>query len=151
MKKLTVIFLFISLCGYSQSHVWQDSLANYQAKQLSKSWGWWDSLPVATQATKIAKWYMLTWKAAKEVQLNHIADSIRNDTSISGNRTRYIARLISKGYHADNSLFDWQKLYNHTAVFGVNWSNTATYMKSISPGIDFFIQNWLPYKTYFNE
>ena len=103
----------------------------------------------AQKTTYIQQHYGLKVDAAKEIEANRIADEAEAETHRLQRRQQAITYLTNHGFVCDDSLIDWQRLYNHPRIFGANWNEQAVYQKSISTGVDYFLniayQLWQEY------
>lgn len=107
----------------------------------------WETKTVAEQDDFNRTWTGLKIAAAKEAETNRLAAIAAqtaadqaSQTAATTAKNELIAKLQSLGYLCDNSQTDWNKLYNNPSIFGANWQNQAIYQKSISTGIDYFLQ-----------
>lgn len=94
----------------------------------------------AQKTTHIQTHYDLKIKAVKEIEANRIEAEAAQTAAQSANLADSKSKLQSLGYLCDNSQADWNKLFNRPEIFGLNWQAMATYQKSISTGIEYFIQ-----------
>ncbi|MCE5225282.1 MAG: hypothetical protein LLG05_05415 [Porphyromonadaceae bacterium] len=105
----------------------------------------------AQKTTHIQTHYDLKIKAVKEIEANKIESEAANTAAQTANLADSKSKLQSLGYLCDNSQADWNKLFNRPEMFGVNWQTMATYQKSISTGVDYFLQQaqsilFMPYE-----
>lgn len=107
----------------------------------------WSAKTIAEQDAFNRTWTGLKIAAAKEAEANRLAAIAAQtaadqaaQTAATTAKNEFIAKLQTLGYLCDNSQTDWNKLYNNPSLFGANWQNQATYQKSISTGIDYFLQ-----------
>jgi len=124
--------------------------------------GWlttdWAVLTANQKQTHIGQHYGLKIAAAKEIEANRIEAEQQALIDAETRRQQAITYLTGKGFACDNSLADWQLLYNHPKVFGANWNEQAVYQKSIADakeaelagaGLDWFLQTaynfWVEY------
>lgn len=104
----------------------------------------------ATQAGNVVKqWFTLKKAAQKEINANIAEAEAAQALANEAFRTKAINYLTARGFACDNSLADWQKLYNHPKYFGANWNTQAVYQKSVADakeaeqageGLNWFLQ-----------
>lgn len=136
MKKLILMLLLLPLAGMAQTTFWQDSLARYQKRIATVAFGF--PSMTATQKSVVVNTEKTIWvMAQREIISNQINDSIAFTQARATARANLITALQGKGYACDNSQDDYNKLYNHPAIFGANWQARATYERnqSISNGL----------------
>ena len=75
----------------------------------------------------------------KEMEANRIESETSNQQQQAAQKIDLTSRLKQVGFAVDNSLSDWQKLYNFPEVYGANWNEQAIYQHSISTGVDYFL------------
>jgi hypothetical protein len=93
----------------------------------------------AQKTTHIQTHYDLKIKVVKEIEANRVESEIANTAAQTANLADSKSKLQSLGYLCDNSQADWNKLYDRPKLYGINWQQTATYQKSISTGVEYFI------------
>ena len=124
----------------------QDALKTFEDGWLTTDWA---AKTSAQKQTFVAQHYGLRIAAAKEIDANRIEDEAEAETQRLLRRQQAITYLQNHGFACDNSLADWQRLYNHPRIFGANWNEQAVYQKSISTGVDYFLniayQLWQEY------
>lgn len=75
----------------------------------------------------------------REIEANKIESEQLNQQQRTATKTDLISRLKQLGFAADNSLSDWQKIYNYPEIYGSKWNDQAIFQHSISTGIDYFL------------
>lgn len=89
--------------------------------------------------------------AEQEIEANRVETEAAQATQATQGRTDLINMLQQLGFACDNSQADWNKLYNFPEVYGSNWQIQATYQKSISPDVNYFlstVQNSVVFRPY---
>ena len=119
----------------------------------------WSAKTTTEQDSFNRQWTGLKIAAAKEAKTNRLAAVAAQtaadqaaQTAATTVKNDFIAKLKLLGYLCDNSQADWNKLYNNPVLFGANYQAQATYQKSISTGVDYFLQQaqsilFLPYEV----
>lgn len=96
---------------------------------LSKTPTGWTS----TQAANYLKeWIELKRLSQVEINANTIESEQQAESDRLERRQQLIAYLQNKGFTCDNSLSDWQKLYNYPKIFGNNWNEKAIYQYNLA-------------------
>ena len=119
----------------------------------------WSAKTTTEQDAFNRQWTGLKIAVAKENEVNRLA-ALNDQTAqqqaeqaaLLAVKNLLIAKLQSLGYLCDNSATDWNKLYNNPALFGTNWQTQATYQKSISTSVDYFLSQaqsilFMPYEV----
>jgi hypothetical protein len=89
--------------------------------------------------------------AEQEIEANRVETETAQIAQATQGRTDLINMLQQLGFVCDNSQADWNKLYNFPEVYGSNWQTQATYQKSISPDVNYFlstVQNSIVFRSY---
>jgi len=115
--------------------------------------GWittdWAVLTANQKQTHIGQHYGLKIAAAKEIESNRIEAEAQSELDRITRRQQAITYLTNKGFACDNSLADWQLLYNHPKIFGANWNEQAVYQFGLGKDLDYFLQTaynfWVEY------
>jgi len=107
----------------------QKALADFETAWITTNW---TAMNATQKQTHIANHYGLRIAAAKEIDANRIEAEAQAEADRIARRQQAIDYLTARGFACDNSLSDWQKLYNHPAIFGANWNAQAVYQKSIA-------------------
>lgn len=124
----------------------QEALKAFEDAYLTTDWA---AKTAAQKQTFVAQHYELKIAATKEIEKNRIEAEAEAEVQRLVRRQQAITYLTNHGFNCDDSLADWQKLYNHPQIFGANWNEQAVYQKSISTGVDYFLniayQLWQEY------
>ena len=115
----------------------QQALTDFEKAWLTIDWS---AMTNTQKQTHVLNHYGLKIAAAKEIEANRIESENQAVIDNAAFKQKAITYLQNKGFAVDNSLSDWQKLYNHPRIFGANWMSMANYQFSQSTGIDYFIQ-----------
>lgn len=124
----------------------QDALKAFEDGWVTTDWA---AMTATQKNAHIAEHYKLKIAAAKEANANRIESEASQALANKAFRTKAINYLTARGFACDNSLADWQRLYNHPKVFGANWNAQAVYQKSVADakeaekageGLNWFLQ-----------
>lgn len=162
MKNILFSILLILLISVSQAQTTSGTttqnaaLKTFEDAFLTTDWA---AKTTAEQDAFNRQWTGLKIAAAKEAEANRLA-SIAEQTAAeqaaqaaaTTAKNELIAKLQTLGYLCDNSQIDWNKLYNNPSLFGSNWQVQATYQKSISTSVDYFLSQaqsilFMPYEV----
>lgn len=133
----------------------QTELRNFEADFKATGWS---TMTVQHRTDFVFEHYRLKIAAAKEADVERInaeaaaaQEAAAQAAAATTARQQFIDKLKSLGYLCDNSQTDWDKLYNRPEMFSSIWQAQANYQKSISPGIDYFLQQaqqilFMPYE-----
>jgi len=109
----------------------------------------WAVLTATQKQAHIAEHYRLQVESAKYFEAKRIESESQAEADRITRRNQAITYLTNKGFACDNSLADWQLLYNHPKVFGANWNEQAIYQNSLGRDLDYFLQTaynfWVEY------
>lgn len=89
--------------------------------------------------------------AEQEIEANRAETEAAQTAQATQGRNDLINMLQQLGFTCDNSQADWNKLYNFPEVYGSNWQIQATYQKSISLDVNYFlstVQNSVVFRSY---
>ena len=114
----------------------QTALADFEKAWLTINYV---AMTDAQKTTHIQTHYDLKIKAAKEIEANRLESEAEQVTAQATQVTNQTNALKAIGFIGDNSQADWDKLYNRPKVFGANWQMQANYQKSISTGVEYFL------------
>jgi len=124
----------------------QEALKAFEDDWLTLNW---TALTAANKQTHVANHYGLKIAAAKEIEANRIEAENQAVIDAETRRQQAITYLTGKGFACDNSLADWQKLYNHPQIFGANHNAQAVYQFGLNKGLNYFLQTaydfWVEY------
>lgn len=99
----------------------------------------WSSLTSAQKQAHILEREGLEIAAEREIYQNQLESEAQAVTDAQTRRQQAITYLTNHGFACDNSLSDWQKLYNHPKIFGANWGEQAQYQFDLGKDLDYFI------------
>lgn len=124
----------------------QEALKAFEDTYLTTDW---TAMTATQKQVFIGQHYGLKIAAAKEIEANRIEAEAEAEAQRLLRRQQAITYLTNHGFACDDSLADWQRLYDHPQIFGENWNAQALYQKSISTGVDYFLniayQLWQEY------
>jgi inosine/xanthosine triphosphate pyrophosphatase family protein len=124
----------------------QKALEDFEKTWLTVNW---TGMNATAKNTHIANHYALKIAAAKEVEANRVESENQAVIDNAARKQQAITYLTNHGFACDNSLVDWEKLYNHPKVFGANWAAQAQYQFSLGNDLDYFLQTaysfWVEY------
>ena len=125
----------------------QKALTDFEATWLTTNW---TALTATQKQTHVAQHYGLKIAAAKEIEANRIQSEAYEVTAAATRKQQAITYLTNHGFNCDNSKHDWDLLYNRPHIFGEKWEVQADYQRSISTGVDYFLNHaynlWLQVK-----
>lgn len=150
MKTLFFSILLIFTISASQAQttigtttVSQQALKTFEDAWLSTNY---TGMTSAQKTTHIQNWVGLKIAVAKENELNRIATvsaTIAENAAIEAQRLverqQFIDKLKSIGFAVDNSLVDWERLYNYPEIHGSTYKEKAALAQAQSTGIDYFL------------
>lgn len=118
----------------------------------------WSAKTTTEQDAFNRQWTGLKIASVKEAEANRLAEiaaqTAAEQAQQSTNtlaRNEFITKLQSLGYACDNGQTDWRKLYNRPELFSSTWQTKADYQQSISPNLDYFLEQtkqilFMPYE-----
>lgn len=115
----------------------QEALKAFEDAWLTTNWA---GMTAAQKQTHVANHYGLKIAAAKEIEANRIEAEQQAAADTANRRQIAITYLQNHGFACDNSLADWQLLYNHPKIFGANWNAQALYQFGLGKDLDYFLQ-----------
>lgn len=115
----------------------QKALEDFEKTWLTIAWA---TMTTTQKNTHIANHYDLKIAAAKEVEANRVEEEAAQLALTEQRRQQAITYLINHGFACDNSLSDWNKLYNHPKIFGANWQVQAQIQFDKGLNLDYFLQ-----------
>lgn len=109
----------------------------------------WAILTANQKQVHIGQHYALKIDVAKENEANRLESEAQQEADRITRRQQAITYLTNKGFACDNSLADWEKLYNHPHIFGAQWQVQARYQFDQGKDLDWFLQTayafWIEY------
>lgn len=109
----------------------------------------WTAMTTAQKQAHILEHYRLQIESAKYFEQQRIDSEAQAQADAQTRRQQAINYLTNKGFACDNSLSDWQKLYNHPKIFGSNWQAQAQAQFDLGKDLDYFLsvayQLWQEY------
>lgn len=123
------------------------ALKDFEAQWLILDW---TALSSTQKQTHVANHYALKIDSAKEAEALRIQAEADEATAREARRQQAITYLTNHGFLCDNSEHDWDLLYNRPKIFGDNWKLQSNSQRSISTGVDYFLNHaynlWLQVK-----
>lgn len=124
----------------------QNALEDFEKTWLTINW---TGMTTTQKNTHIANHYALKIAASKEIEANRVESENQAIMDNATRRTQIITYLQNHGFACDNSLSDWNKLYNHPRIFGSNWQAQAQLQFDKGLDLDYFLQTaygfWVEY------
>jgi len=109
----------------------------------------WTALTANQKQAHIVEHYRLQIESAKWVVTTDASAEAQAVIDAETRRQQAITYLTGRGFACDNSLADWQKLYNRPKIFGDNHNAQAVYQFGLNKGLNYFLQTayslWLEY------
>lgn len=109
----------------------------------------WSSLTTAQKQAHILEREGLEIAAEREIYANQLESEQQAVTEANNRRQQAITYLQNHGFACDNSLSDWERLYNHPKIFGSNWQAQADAQFALGKDLDYFLsvayQFWVEY------
>lgn len=99
----------------------------------------WNLLTEIEKQAHIFNHYELKINSTKEIENNRITGEIEYALALEEAKLQKIAILNERGFACDNSLSDWEKVFNKPEIFGVNWQEQAQAHFNLQLGLDYFI------------
>ena len=115
----------------------QEALKTFEDGWITINWG---GMNATQKQSHVAQHYGLKIDAAKEIEANRVEAEAQAVIDAEARRQQAITYLTNHGFACDNSLADWQRLYNHPAIFGDNWATQADYQFGLNKGLNYFLQ-----------
>lgn len=149
MKKYIILILIVLGTGLSQAQTTSSTTTQNEAlKAFEDAWITinYTGMTSAQKTTHIQNWMGLKIAAAKETEANRIAtesatiaENTAKEAQSAIEKQQFVDKLKSIGFAVDNSLADWEKLYNHPEIYGATYKDKAALSQSQSTGIDYFV------------
>lgn len=121
----------------------QQALKTFEDTWLSINY---TGMTSAQKTTHIQNWVGLKIAVAKENELNRIAtasatiaENAAQEAQALAEKQEFVDKLKSIGFAVDNSLADWERLYNYPEIHGSTYKEKAALSQVQSTGVDYFL------------
>lgn len=115
----------------------QKALEDFEKGWLTTNWS---GMTTTQKNTHITNHYALKIAAAKEQKANRVESEAEQLSASATRRQQAITYLTNHGFACDNSLGDWERLYNHPKIFGANWQVQAQLQFDKGNDLNYFLQ-----------